>query len=345
MSLLQAALQFADLGFFNASLRSDLSAVDRTTLRKAGVSIAWITCVSGMLAATVASITVSGVALLAVLAFVCALLVVGDKARGSAAVHLGDEVRATRNNTSWQNSPKLGSIIGSFGHSALLTMAGAAVSAALFSRPAFPNAIDLRWVRKTARFWGPGLAVAATAFIATWAETYVLSISAPIASVGQYQAVVRPLTGVTYLYLPVVSLIQAASNSGRWSRARKLTAAGISIGFTGSTLVGLAMFFFGRQIWPDFDFRTDVIVFAAVASFGMCISALLGTHLLLLGKHVAAATNSAIGAIALLVAAIVLVPSGGEVGAAVSSSLAWTIVVACHCFTLWRNQRKMKSEN
>ena len=84
-------------------------------------------------------------------------------------------------------------------------------------------------MRINRNFWMPGLAVSSSAFFMTWTDTYSLSIVSGIDEAGQYQAIVRPLTGITYLYLPILALIQAAHNATAQKRVKRLMVAGVPL--------------------------------------------------------------------------------------------------------------------
>ena len=130
LSVIQAALQFSDVGSINASLRSDLTDELRVALRENAVSISSIFCLSGIIVSSVLGFAGALFGYVSAAAFACALFLIGGKAHASAAVHTGDEKGATRHNVIWQNSPKVGSIIGSFGTTALASMLGALVTSA-----------------------------------------------------------------------------------------------------------------------------------------------------------------------------------------------------------------------
>ena len=114
----------------------------------------------------------------------------------------------------------------------------------------------------------------------TWTDTYSLSIVSGVDEAGQYQAIVRPLTGITYLYLPIVALIQAAHNATAERRVKLLMVSGIALGGLGSMAIAVFLVIFGRDIWPDFRFDTKVVVAAAVAATAMCVAAIIGIQLL-----------------------------------------------------------------
>lgn len=336
LSVLQAALQFSDLGSFNASLRSDLPADLRVALRDNAVSTSSLVCLAGIVVTGGLGIVGIGFGLVMAVAFLCALVVVADRANASAAVQNGDEIATTRYNVVWQNSPKLGTVLGSFGGSALWAMAGGLVTASVWSRPRLARRPSWSFLRRHRRLWLPGLAVSLLAFLMTWADTYLLSALVGIEEAGQYQAVVRPLTGATYLYLPVVALIQAAHNTGSRTRERKLTVLGITTGVLGNALIAAVLVVLGPAIWPDFRFDLPVVAAAAVASTGMCAAAVVGVQLLVRGHHLAAAVNSAIGIVILLGVAGSTVGALGALGAALASASAWLFITFCHLGLLAR---------
>lgn len=330
LSVVQAGLQLSDLGMVNASLRSDLAGEVRVALRVNAVAVASLICVAGIVACAGLALGGHSSALVAAAALVCALWLIGDRAHASAAVQSGDEKMTTRYNVVWQNSPKIGTIVGSFANSAFISMLGAVVTSLILSRPQLPPRPDWTFLRNSHHLWLPGLAVSVSAFLLTWTETYLLSAISGVDEAGQYQAVVRPLTGITYLYLPLVALIQAAHNAAAGRRVRLLTGFALGAGTFGSAAVAVFLVAAGRKIWPDFSFDLAVIIPAAIASTAMCASTVVGTQLVLRGNHLVASVNSALGAVVLLVTAVVTVESMGAAGAALASACAWSFVALCH---------------
>lgn len=342
LSVLQAGLQLSDLGLINASLRSDLPAELRVRLRVNAVGVGSLVCICGIAGCAGLVLLGIGWAAVAAAALLCALWLIGDRAHASAAAQRGSETTTSWYNAVWQNAPKAGSILGSFGGSALVSMVGAIATSLLLSRPQFPRRPSWSFLRTNRRIWLPGLAISVTAFALTWTETYLLSALVSVAEAGQYQAVVRPLTGITYLYLPLIALIQAAHNARADRRVRQLTTAALGLGILGGAAIGAALLTVGNRIWPDFRFDAAVVIPAVVACAAVCASAVVGVQLLLRGHHVAASTNTAIGAAVLVPAALYAVPAMGAAGAALASAAAWSTVVVAHlCFLfVVRNRAK-----
>lgn len=335
LSLLQAGLQLSDLGLINASLRTDLAPELRVRLRVNAVGVAAVVCVCGIAVCAALAGWGFGWAIVAGAALVCALCLMGDRAHASAAAQHGAEITTSRYNFVWQNAPKAGSIAGSFGGTALLAMLGAIVTSILLRRPQVPRLPKWSFLQSSWRVWLPGLGVSATAFLLTWTETYLLSAVVGVAEAGQYQAVVRPLTGITYLYLPLVALIQAAHNAGAHRRVRRLTMLALGLGLLGSVGIGAMLLGVGSTIWPDFRFDTAVVIPAVVAGLAICASAVVGVQLLVRGHHVAASANTAVGAVVLLLTSFYTVPSMGAAGAALASASAWSVVVLGHLVFLF----------
>lgn len=342
LSILQAGLQLSDLGMINASLRSDLPADLRVRLRVNAVGVASLTCLGAMTVCAALATAGTGWAVVCGAALVCAWWLIGDRAHASAAAQRGAETATSWYNVSWQNAPKAGSVVGSFGGSALLSMLGAITTSLLVSRPQFPRRPRWAFLQSCWRVWLPGFAVSVTAFALTWTETYLLAALVGVAEAGQYQAVVRPLTGITYLYLPLIALIQAAHNAGAFPRVRRLTLLALGSGVLGSVIIGTLLLTVGRMIWSDFRFDAGVVVPCVVACIAICASAVAGVQLLLRGHHVAASVNTVIGAAVLVPAALVAVPAMGAAGAALASATAWTTVVLAHVTFLFviRNRAK-----
>jgi O-antigen/teichoic acid export membrane protein len=344
ISILQGALQFSDLGSVNASLRSDLSDDQRVALRVNAVSISSMVCGAGIIVSCVIGIAGASFGYVAAAAFVCAILLVSGKAHASAAVHMGDEKAATRHNIIWQNAPKLGSILGSLGGTAVVAMLGAIGTSAFFSRPRLPHKPSWPFIRANRNLWMPGLAISASAFLLTWTDTYCLSLAAGVEEAAQYQAIVRPLTGITYLYLPIVALIQAAHNAHDRRRVKILMSCAMVLVAAGSLAVAAFLLIFGRRIWPEFNFESDVVVATAIAAAVMGAGTILGNQLILRGKHLTSSAVAIVGAVLGLVISLLTVGTMGELGAAIASSVSWTFVTVCLSVVLFKQMRKETAE-
>lgn len=343
LSFLQAGLQLSDLGLINASLRTDLPPELRVQLRVNAVGVASVVCLCGVAACAGLAMGGSNSAVVAGAALVCAVWLIGDRAHASAAAQTGAETATSRYNLVWQNAPKAGSIAGSFGGTALTAMLGAIGTSMLLRRPQLPRLPKWSFLQSSWQVWLPGAGVSLTAFLLTWAETYLLSAVVGVAEAGQYQAVVRPLTGITYLYLPLVALIQAAHNADAHRRVQRLTMLALGLGLLGSVGTGAMLLGVGSTIWPDFHFDTAVVIPAVVAALAICASAVVGVQLLVRGHHVAASANTAVGAVVLLLMSFYTVPSMGAAGAALSSASAWSVVVLGHLLFLFVDRRRPRA--
>lgn len=339
LSLIQGSQQLSDLGAHNASLRVGLSREDRIRLRESAIFLSSMVCLAGILLGLSLGIGGIGFGYIVACAFGAALLLAPSKTHSSGAIHLGDERAATSHNLLWQNAPKLGSVVGSFGGTALFTIFGAFINALLVYRPALPRFVAWGVLRSHIRLIAPGLALSLSAFLMMWTDTYTLSAVAGLADAGQYQAVVRPLTGITYLYLPVISLIQAAHNAGLVRRERRLMSFAGLMGVVGSFGIALGLYVFGERIWPEYEFSAGVLAACGTAAGLACLSSVVGGQLTLRGRQGWAAGNTVLGATMLLVLSLLLIPGWGAVGAGVASSSAWLLVVVLHSAVLWWSPR------
>lgn len=339
LSVVQGSQQLGDLGAHNASLRATLPREERIQLRESAVFLSSVVCLAGILTGVVLGVIGVRFGYLVACACATALLLAASKAHSSAAIQLGDERRATLHNFVWQNAPKLGSIIGSFGGTALMSIVGALLNAVLVYRPALPRFVAWRVLRAHARVIVPGFALSLSAFLMMWIDTYALSAVSGLSDAGQYQAVVRPLTGITYLYLPMIALIQAAHNAGLVHRERRLMGAASLVGAGGSVGIALGLYLLGPRIWPDFNFPADVVAACGIAAALAAVSAVVGGQLTLRGRQAWAAGDTILGAGVLLVSSLLLIPSMGAVGAGIASASAWLTVVLCHTLVLWRTLR------
>ena len=335
LSVIQGAQQLGDFGAHNASLRAGLPRADRIQLRESAVLLSTVTCLIGILTGVVVGLSGSPFGYLVALACGTALLLAPSKAHSSGAIQLGDERAATMHNLVWQNASKFGSIVGSFGGTALLSILGALINATLLYRPALPRFVAWAVLKAHARVILPGLALSVSAFFMMWIDTYTLSSVTGLADAGQYQAVVRPLTGITYLYLPVISLIQAAHNAGLLQRERRLMVVASMLGVGGSFGIAVGLYLVGERIWPAFDFAPEVVAACGAAAGLAALSAVVGGQLTLRGRQGWAAANTVLGALVLLLLSLLLIPRIGAVGAGLASAAAWLLVALCHAVVLW----------
>lgn len=339
LSIIQASQQLGDLGAHNASLRVSLPREERIQLRESALFLSSVVCLAGVIIGIVLGLTGTGFGYVVALACATALMLAPSKTHSSGAIQLGDELGATKHNLIWQNAPKLGSVIGSFGGTALTSILGAFLNAVLLYRPALPRFVAWRVLRSHTALIVPGFALSLSAFLMAWTDTYALSVVTGLADAGQYQAVVRPLTGITYLYLPVISLIQAAHNAGLVRRERRLMGAAGLLGVVGSLGIALGLYLFGQRIWPEFDFALGVLTTCGAAAALASVSAVIGGQLTLRGRQGWAAGNTVLGAVVLLGLSLLLIPGLGAFGAGLASASAWTLVVILHSAVLWWTPR------
>jgi len=330
LSVIQGALQFGDLGSYNASLRAALPAQDRVELRESAVFLSSVVCLIGVVLGVLVGLTSNPMGWILAAGCATAFLLAPNKAHSSGAIQLGEERIATKHNLVWQNAPKLGSIVGSFGGSAVASMAGALVSAAFSYRLELPRFVSWRVLRTHAKVIIPGFVLSLSAFLMAWTDTYALSTVAGLEDAGQYQAVVRPLTGITYLYLPIVSLIQAAHNAGLKRRERRLMVVAVALGFLGAGAISGGMWLFGPTIWPEFEFALPVILACGFSASLFALCTVVGGQLTLRGKQGLAAGTTVLGALVLLGLSLVLIPRFGAFGAGLASASSWLFVTICH---------------
>lgn len=329
LSLTQAVQQFGDMGFGNAAARVHLDGTSRAVFREYGVSINAVVSLGaiGVIALLIAVVDLdpktAGTLALAILT---GSLLATSKMRASSRIQSGDERRASFENSIWQNAPKPGMLLGSLGGLAIFASLGSVVTALLLGRPFPPRRPPtLRAIASTSRYWAPGLILVLAAFATAWLDTYVLTAFDGVASAGQYQAIVRPLIGVTYLYFPILGLIQSAANRNDVDRVRRLNFVSLALSSLAAASVAVVLVFLGEQIWPDYSFPVDVVVVAAIAIVAACASAVFGTELLVQGKQLHSAAATLGGAAILCIVTLVLVPSLGLLGAAVGSAAGWSV--------------------
>ncbi|MFB2599451.1 lipopolysaccharide biosynthesis protein [Herbiconiux sp. P17] len=339
MSATQAIQQFGDMGFGNAAARVSVDKPLRRTFREIGLTISYLVCagfcVALLLLTVFGAIDGAETAVFAV-AVLTALTLAASKMRASARTESGDERWASVENSIWQNAPKVGMLATAFGGTALITLAGGLVSAAVLGRPLLPR-VWPRWRQITTnfRYWSPGLILVASAFAVTWADTYILTSIQGVADAGSYQAIMRPLIGVTYLYLPILGLVQSSANRLDWRRVSRLTTIALGITTVAAALIAVALIFIGSIIWPMYSFPPLVVILAAGSVVASAASALFGTRLLVIGKQMLSAGATLLGLAALVILSLLLIPSLGMLGAAIGSITGWTISAAIQFGWSW----------
>ncbi len=326
ISITQAFQQAGDLGFGNASFRSDVAPEVRVKLRESALLASTVSWCLTMLICIGGSFVLGAQVIIIAAALTAGWLLTASKMRASSAIQHLDERRAATENLIWQNAPKLGLISGSF-FGATMSVALGALAAAGLGRPRLPTSHGFAGALKTQwRLWVPGLGLVVSAFLMAWAETYVLTIASDLVSVAQYQAVVRPMTGLTYVYLPLVSLLQVALNARNFGRALKILSAALAAVSLAAGAMGLLLVCYGSLVWVDFDFPVALVALVAGSTIACAISAFAGNFLIVFGHQVVAAVCTALGAITLVVLSAVLVQSYGIEGAALASLSAWSLV-------------------
>ena len=326
ISVTQAFQQAGDFGFGNASFRSDVAPEVRTNLRESALLTSTVSWCLAMLICIGGSVVFGAQLMIFAAACTTGWLLTTSKMRASSAIQHLDERRAATENLVWQNAPKLGLVSGSF-FGATVSVALGALAAAGLGRPRLPSSRGLAGVLKSQwRLWVPGLGLVVSAFLMAWAETYVLTIASDLVSVAQYQAVVRPMTGLTYVYLPLVSLLQVALNARDFGRALKILSLALAAVCLAAGTLGLLLVFYGSLVWGDFDFPVALVALVAGSTVACALSAFAGNFLIVFGHQGVAAVSTALGAATLMVLSAILVQPYGIKGAALASLSAWSLV-------------------
>lgn len=324
ISLTQGFQQFGDIGFANAAARSKLKNTLRSEYRELGLALTWtsggiaIVIFCGLSMADMMRWQTSVVLTCAV---ATALMLAASKMRASANIEAGNERATIRENLVWQNAPKVGLIIGCLGNA--LTASGLAlVSALALGRPLFPiRGLSLRLVKSSAKHWAPGFALVLAGFCLTWSDTYILGALGGLEDVGNYQAVLRPLTGITYLYLPLLAMVQAALNRSESNRANRYSIIGIVFALFGSAILAVLLIFWGPAIWPEYEFPFSLVIILSIATILLAASAFFGIRLLVDGKQAWCAFATMAGVITNVAIAFILIPVFGLEGAAIAAAL------------------------
>ncbi|WP_170231226.1 hypothetical protein [Pseudonocardia kunmingensis] len=330
-SVTQAMLQFGDVGHGNAAMRADLPGAARQDLRSSGLAIAYtvglVLAVAIVLIGVLTGSRADVVGALAVAAIAGALLMNGKMA-ANEAIHAGAGSRAMRLAFSWQNSPKMGQLAGTLTGSGLGVVVAGLVSAMAVTR--------VRWVRPQAgwrslwancSWWAPGVVVSLCAFLLSWADTYLIASTLGLAEAGMYQAVYRPMLGVTYVVFPALSLLQAAENRGDRGRVRVLGCGVILVASAVLGVLSMLLVRHGSTVWPEYKFPAVLTATVAMTVFMFCGSAIAGALLLVRG-----ATRwliiANVAALAVMVSGFAGLPVVGinisPISVATVSLLAWT---------------------
>jgi O-antigen/teichoic acid export membrane protein len=329
MSATQGIQQLADLGFGNASSRVNLSKALRASFREAGLTLSTLVSAAVLVVLMLSGIFAhSGWDAVFVLGASVATgwVLMSSKMRAGARVESGNERSAAIENLIWQNSPKLGLVAGAFSGSALMASGAALVGAALIGRQKTPLRIPrLGFLRSNRTYWLPGLVLVSAAFLMSWADTYIVVYLLSVDVAGQYQAVLRPLLGSTYLYLPIVGMILVAMNRGETGRTWRLSWLAMGLTAAALAMVSIGLVFFGSRVWPMYVFDFDVVVLSAISVFLGAASTVFGTQLLAAGKQLTSALATGAGCIVLVTLGAILIPPLGLAGAAAAACCAWAV--------------------
>ncbi len=297
---------------------------------------ALITVVAAAMLSVLGAIELSA-ALTVCLGIFAAWGVTASRVRANAYAAAGNETSALFENVRWQHSYKIGLVSGAFSGNAIVTLAAACTSALSLSYAAWPHLrVPWAYLRRTWRHWAPGLTLAASAFLISWVDSYAIAWTSGTEAVGRYQAVMRPLLGVTFLYLPLIAIVQASlsvSDTARANRARKalLLITGVSLAVAVPILIG-----FGTTIWPSYEFATPVVLCCALSVFFGALSAAFGIELVVRGAVAQCASANVVGAIVIASMATALIPVLGLLGAAIASLSGWVITSLPQIYWVWR---------
>ena len=262
--------------------------------------------------------------------------------RSLASTAAGDEVGTLHNNLLWQNAPKLGMVLLAVTtRSPLAALLAGLLGSVLAGRLVSPTRIPLVVsTRPPLGKWSVALGFKVTSFGLIWADSYVIAAVAGLEQAGQYQVVARTLTAVTYLYLPLLALAEAAFNAGnrrRWLRTVLL--AGAVTGAIDGLMV-LLLLRLAPRIWPSYEISPQVAWLLAGASFVAFVSAAAGTLLLITGRRTSVLCANIAGLTVMVALATALVPRFGASGAATGSLFGYGVAAAVQLSVIFAVARR-----
>ncbi|MCT9001924.1 MATE family efflux transporter [Microbacterium memoriense] len=344
LSLVQYMNQAADLGFVNAATRTDLSPATRAYFRETAFTlVSWVALLA--LVALWMSTLFAGfraeVAVPLAIGVLTGWLLTPNRLRANAAAAGGNERHALWYGFAWQNANKAGMFLLLPTANVALTMLSGGLASAAAGRPLLPRfTASVEYLRRTARYWVPGLAASFSAFLLSWTETYVLGAYFGEEAMGEYQAVLRPLAGAMYIYIPLMTLIQASVSVKDYSRARRIRVL-VLVLTLGALVVGATVLHaWGSTLWPRYQFPLMLVCLCATAVLFGALSMSYGIELVVAGRQLLAAWINAGSAVALGLSAVLLVPHLGLNGAALSATAGWGLAALLQSWVVWRMRRR-----
>jgi hypothetical protein len=259
--------------------------------------------VSMTVAVTVVASVVVAVVSDSTLPFACALgamtawLLYPVQLRAQVAESYTDEVGAAYRHFLWQNGTKAGLIAG-----ALITrdpvgcVAGGLVAALVIALPQRPVLSATRQLFALWRVWLPALLSVTAPFVLIWSDTYFVTIAHGIAVGGGYVLIYRILGAVSYLYLPLGSVLLSRLN--RQDRRAAWFVPAVSLCLTIPTLLVLSigLLNIGREVFPGIPLDFQVLLPLTIMNVLASLSYFAGTVLAAYGSFSTIVRCSLIGA-------------------------------------------------
>lgn len=327
IAVTQGSLTMSDLGLNYVNADVALTLRRRAHVREAALLMSWLVNLSAAgLVGVLFAFGVSTELLEVVLGgLFTGLALESCKLRGASYEAAGNARRGLLESFLWQNSPKLGILVGVIvGLSPAGAVALGGVAAVALTRPLLPllhqELVVLAFSLRTE--WLLGLASVVGVYFTTWGDTYAIAGTLGIAQAANYEAYYRVMASSTYLVIPLGSMLTAAMNA-RLSHPLKATLTRtVSVVTTYLLLVTAILQLFHAELLPGLHLPLSVILILALGFVASAVSYVLGQALVNLGSIKAVLrVNVTVGGLAITCYAA-LTPTLGLTSAALTFCLA-----------------------
>ena len=332
----QAVLQLSDLGITSVGQSLKIAASDRARLKESALAVSNATVAiasAGVIAAILEGPLAQDVGISILLGLLTGLAVTTDRLRAATRELAGDETGAARCHALWQNAPKLGMILAAPSGSPFLVMIGGLITGLALCRPLLPRGRALRDARRLKGWRVDAAGNTVAPYAMNWADSFAISATMGLASLGAYQLNYRIIAAVAYVAAPFASILVSRSRNDP-RQALRTFATMLLVTLLATPALALGAHFYSS--WVGFADVLDWKVYAllALGQVALVVSTGCGRVLISWGERATPAMASLAAAGVILIASSLLVPVLGVIGAALASA-AGLMVAAIWQGTRW----------
>jgi hypothetical protein len=331
ISVTQAVFALADLGFARLADDSTRTTDERNAFRSAAMFTTSLVVLIGLVVCGVLRLAHVGGVIPAVAAAsaVTAYLLTPIQLAAGAAEARGDEVGAATYHVVWQNLPKVGLVLGAvITRTPLGGAVGGLLASAALGRPRLGSVDHSRRLGKTARALRPAWLSSLSAFLISWGGTYSIGAVRGLAAAGRYDFDYRVLSGASYLYYPMGSVLTARINVRRREAVREVTVRTVALVCVSQAAAITGVLLFQKQVVGIAPLGLSVLIVLAGVVLLTTVSYLMGATLIAYGRLWATVTAAVAAAVVALVGHVTITPATGPIGAASVSAASMALAAA-----------------